>query len=460
MSEPRPLSPFEHLLFRDQRPGFPMCFFLHCHVEGTLDTDRLRAAVREASLRHPLLRSRVRDSWWRPSWRAPDVEPLLEIVRRADSGAGPRAGAGPWRPIDVRRTSGLRMVAIESSPDEWQVVLMIQHAVCDGLAGFEFFGDVWSCYHGAAPAPFRVPSRTVRRPAPAPPTAPPEPAAGTGGQTLGETTRFARFVPAALVRGPADVPAPATPDGLPFQPRWIDRQRSHALKERAAAAGVSVNDIVVAAVMRAALRWNEAAGRPSRRVRVTMPASLKPAGTRAAARVDMGYAFLDRGAEECRDPAVLVRSIGMASRWIQEHRAAEVFLDTLALVDRVPPAMRVVTRIPLPMSTAVVSYVGNVGPRMKIAAERDGGADLPGGLRIAGMSGVPPIRPGTRLAVGVVIYDGRICLTTLCDTRALGSAAAVILPALVHDEVEACALGLADVGRDDWRERAGAAVEP
>ena len=59
-----------------------------------------------------------------------------------------------------------------------------------------------------------------------------------------------------------------------------------------------------------------------------------------------------------------------------------------------------------------------------------------------------------------MIYDGRICLTTLCDTRALGSAAALILPALVRDEVEACTLGLADVGRDGWRERADAAVEP
>ena len=260
------------------------------------------------------------------------------------------------------------------------------------------------------------------------------------------------------------------PRPRPFAPRharraapprvWLDRERTALLKERAAAAGVSVNDLVVAAVMRVAIGWNEAAGRPAPRVRVTMPASLKPAGTRAPACIDMGYAFLDRDAAECADAPGLARSIAAASRWIQEHRAAETFLDTLALVDRVPPAMRLVTRLPVPFSTAVVSYVGNVGPRMKIAAERDGGCDLPGGLRIRSMSGVPPIRPGTRLAVGVVAYDGRLCLTTLCDTAALGGAAEGILGEAIPAELERLAASLATGDGDGWRDRTGNGYGP
>ncbi|NDC64985.1 MAG: hypothetical protein EBZ59_13625, partial [Planctomycetia bacterium] len=81
MSDARPLSPFEHLLLRDQRPGYPMCFFLHCDVEGPLDPQRLRTALIAAAERHPLLRSRVRDSWWRPAWRAADTEPLFVVLR-------------------------------------------------------------------------------------------------------------------------------------------------------------------------------------------------------------------------------------------------------------------------------------------------------------------------------------------------------------------------------------------
>ena len=62
--------------------------------------------------------------------------------------------------------------------------------------------------------------------------------------------------------------------------------------------------------------------------------------------------------------------------------------------------------------------------------------------RIRAMTGVPPVRPGTRLAVGVVVHDGRICLTTLCDRRTLGDSAPGELSEMIHAEVEACAAAL------------------
>lgn len=453
MPDCRPLTPFEHLLFRDTRPGFPMCFYLHCEVEGALDPDRLAAALRAAAVRHPLLRSRVRDSWWRPAWREPDREPEFFLIAPATGGAPPPEGNPLRRAIDVRRSSGIRMVAIPTGPDRWSVVLQVQHTVCDGLAGLEYLGDVWSTYHGGDPAPFRTPSRVVRRLAPAAGPAVADSAPPSPGGLSGEAARFAGFVPSVLARGPAD--GGCAGDVLPYSPRWFDREETASIKSRAAAAGVAINDLIVAAVMRVAVAWNRAAGRPARNVRITMPASLEPPGTRGPAGNDMGYAFLDRDARDCDDTAALVRSLAAASRWIQEHRAARVFVDTLARIDRFPPAMRVLTRVPLPLSTAVVSYVGNVGPRMRIDAPRDGGADLPGGLRITLMAGVPPVRPGTRLAVGVVAYDGRLCLTTLCDERGLGRAAAALLPDAIRAEVLACAAELPASGESGSGDRDG-----
>jgi len=461
MTDARPLSPFEHLLLRDQRPGYPMCFFLHCDVEGNLDTARLRGALEGASRRHPLLRSRVRDSWWRPTWRAADRDPVLVVVRSGAPVAADGDPDSPWRPIDIRRESGVRMVAVETGPSSWRVVLQVQHSACDGLAGLEFLGDVWSLYHGAEPAGFRTPSRVLRRRAAAageaePPADEPPPAqdAAPAGGVAGETVRFAGFLPAALARGPASGPG----DGveayrLPYVPRTLDARSTAAIKERATAAGVAVNDVIVAAVMRAVVEWNLRAGRSCRRLRVTMPASLKPAGTRAPACIDMGYAFLDRDADACRDVPSLVASIAAASRWIQEHRAAGVFLDTLATIDRFPPAMRLVTRVPLPLASAVVSNVGNAGPRMKIGPPPEGVAGAPWAVRLVGVAGVPPVRPGTRLAVGVVFHDGRMALCVQSDPRALGPAAAPLLADLVRDQVVACASALGPDGgagcRDD-----------
>jgi len=468
MPSTRPLTPLEQLLLRDQRPGFPMAFFIHCDVEGPLDPGRLETALRKAASRHPLLRSRVGRTWWRPHWLQPDVEPELlvyrrEVAGRATAGTKDRPADDPWGPIDIRRTSGVRMVAIERSEHAWQVVIQFQHSVCDGLAGIEFFGDVWSLYHGDDPPSFRIPGRTARRAVDPQPAAGPASArqdgpaaaaqAGRGREAARtETIRFASVLPATLARGPADAPAGGPPHDvdtpsrkrpqLPYRVTMFSREETATIKAGAVAASASLNDVVVAAVMRAACAWNAAAGHPAGSVRITMPASLKQPGARAPACNDMGYAFLDRTAAECSQPAQLVRSIAAASRWIQEHRAATVFLHALAGVERLPPLHWLLSRLPVTRSTAVVSYVGNLGTRMRANVPRQDGCDLPADLRITSIAGVPPIRPGTRLAIGVGIYDGQLRLSTLCDERALGRAAATLLPALIRDEVLGCAATL------------------
>lgn len=457
------LSPLEHLLLVDRRPGYPMAFYIHCDVEGPLEPDRLAAALRAAAARHVLPRSRVA-GWWRPRWLPADRQPEFLAVPRGASAAA----IDPWSPARMGQASGMRLIALEGASDSWRVVLQVQHAVCDGLAAIEFLGDVWAHYHGVEPAPFRSPgSRDRDRDRMAPAAAPgveadsaahratpAEPVQPMPSRSLAaEAGRFASFLPAVLAGGPA---APLAPLGgfvwpgppAPYLTFSFDAHQTTAVKRRAAAAGASLNDVVVAAVMRIAHAWNEAAGRRSRSVRITMPVSLRAAGSRGPARNDMSYAFLDRTAAECGRPAELIRSLAAASRWIQEHRAAERFLDTLAGIDRVPGLLWALTRLPLPLSTAVVSYVGNAGTRMRANVPRDGGCDQPGGLRITAVAGVPPVRPGTRLAVGLVMYDGCLNLSMLCDTRALGPAAAGLLADRIRAEVLAVAAALPDSPAD------------
>ena len=73
---------------------------------------------------------------------------------------------------------------------------------------------------------------------------------------------------------------------------------------------------------------------------------------------------------------------------------------------------------------------------------RDGGCDLPGGLRISAVKGAPPIRPGTRLGVGLVIYDGCLHVTAMGDTRALGEAAPLLLTAAIRTAILDCTASL------------------
>jgi hypothetical protein len=418
----RPLAAFEQLMLADARPGHPMTFFLECEVEGPLSLPGLTRAVERAAVRHPLLRSRVAWRSGRPCWLPPDVDPVVET-----------ASADSWRPIDLGRESGVRLVVLPtdqtsgsepqgerpvSAASRHRVVMVAHHAALDGVAAGEFFGDLWACYDGREPPRFSAGRQRGNR----------SESVGRDLTRAGEpglaasTWPFATFRPRPLaaIRQPdaaRGTPAVAKlPDSRPpFETVALDRERTARLRSLAGARGWSLNDLVVAAVMRATGSWNtQAAGRPGN-VRITLPVSLRPVGSRAPARNELGYAFLDRTAEQCRDPHSLAAGLAEASRWIVETGAAAEFLGAAAVLAHRPWLLRLVTRLPVCFSTAVVSTIGDPARRMKAGVRKVDGLDAPGDLVIRAIRGVPPLRPGTRAAVGATTYGGELSLTCLCS---------------------------------------------
>lgn len=317
----RPLTAFEHLMLADARPGHPMNFFLECEVAGPLSLDRLKAAVAAAVQRHPLLRSRVAWQRGRPHWLPPDVEPIVAF-----------ATADAWRPIDLARESGLRLMVLPaihaaeghalgafSAEPRQRIVMVAHHAALDGVAAGEFFGDLWACYHGHEPPRF---SDGRRRGGGGTHSA--GSARATGGASLAPSIwPFASFRPRPLIpiRSDAEtVTAAATRTAHapppPYATISLARDTTARLRALAAANGWSLNDLVVAAVMQSANGWNERAGGRAGNVRITLPVSLRAIGSRGPARNDLGYAFLDRTAAQCRDRSSLVAGLAQASRWI------------------------------------------------------------------------------------------------------------------------------------------------
>lgn len=411
----------------DARVGHPLCFFVECDVEGVLDEDRLRAALVAASARHPLLCSRVIRRGWRSHWSEPDVAPRL-LWR-------PDGSAAPWRPPNLGVESGVRLVVLDGpGPGRHRVILHVQHAVCDGLAAFEFLGDLWACYDGREPPPFTTP---VRPGSTADPTTP----ATTAADMRRDAAAFSRFRPAPLapLRGRRD--GARTPDPLapPYVPRVFDRDLTTRLRRGATRRGISVNDVVVAAVMRAAIAWNEqTAGAPGN-VRINVPVSLRPPGSRQPARNVLGYAFLDRTPGECRDREPLAASIATATRWILGTNAAAEFLVGLRPFDRVPGLLRLLTRLPLCHATGVVSCAGDPSRRMRSGVVKVDGLDAPGGVVIRGIWGVPPLRPRTRVAIGATTYAGALALCCTCSAGPDRHDAASRFLDLVQPELEAFA---------------------
>lgn len=395
---PRPLAGFEHLMLADARAGHPMMFFLECEVEGPLCLTKLRAAVAAAARRHPLVCSRIAWKGSRPHWLSPDVEPVLEL-------GGPDA----WRPLDLNTESGLRLVVVPTG-GRHRIVMVAHHAAIDGVAASEFFGDLWAHYDGREPPAFSPGRRRQRSPAAA--------ASLTRPGAYSGTWPFVSFRPQPLARV-AGFAAAGVPGDLPLEPPFashsLDRDLTTAVRGVVAANGWSLNDLVVAAVMRAAGRWNERAGGRAGNVRITLPVSLRPPGSRSPACNELSYAFLDRTPAACRDARHLAAGLAEASRWIVDTDAAREFLTAAAVLSQRPWLLRAITRLPVCFSTAVVSTIGDPSRRMKAGVPKRAGLDAPGDLVIRAIRGVPPLRPGTRAAVGATTYAGELSLTCLCS---------------------------------------------
>ena len=358
-----------------------------------------------------------------PAWREPDRDPAVESP----------GGGDVWRPIDLRRESAARFVILADGSDaagRWRVVLMMHHAACDGIAACEIWGDVWTLYHGGRLPPFRDGGARSR-----PPVAAATPAAEAPNwwQSLRD---FAALLPQPLVRR-AHQRGGSTPRPHPFATLVVDEDRTNRLRMAALALGGTLNDLFVAAGLRAAAAWNDRYGAgPARRpLRVNMPVSLRPLGSRLPAVNAIGYAFLDRTVAECGEIAPLVASVAAASRWVQDTGAAGEFVRTVRWLAAIPGLLWLVCRMPGCLATLVASNVGDVARRMRADIPHADRLGIPGGLRIEQAAGVPPIRPGTGVAMGIVTYGFTTTLSALADTARLGPDAAEVFLDLVDEEL-------------------------
>lgn len=111
-------------------------------LRGTLDVTALRSAVAELVRRHEVLRTSFPSTadgvpWQSVSDSIPDID-LVDLADRAadEARAGVRAGAAALLAEPFRLDIGplLRAVLFRVAPDEHALVLVVHHAVCDGVS--------------------------------------------------------------------------------------------------------------------------------------------------------------------------------------------------------------------------------------------------------------------------------------------------------------------------------------
>ena len=423
------LSPFDVLMLLDERPGYPMCFFIETHLSGDFSIQRLRTAVEIAITRHPRLRSQVqhnKQGWlWVPSDKLPQV---VQLQCSADR----ESQAIAFRAFNIRQESGIRFIVIPEGDQQWSIVLQVHHSVCDGLAALEFLGDTWSLYHGNKPTDLKTHSRTKSTQTYSDNNA--NPNAKEDHQHTRQTIAFATFRPSSIASSRNTKGVSHTKK--PFQSFTLPTTLVKSLRQRASQAGATTNDIIVAASILTIHEWNKRQGKAGKRIRITMPVSLRPPRERQPASNQIGYAFLDRHPSQLHDTQAVLTSIAEASRWIQYSGAAGMFLVVLGVFLNRTWLLRLITRLPTCFSTAVVSNIGNVQSRMKANVPKTNGCNNPGGLIITNITGVPPVRPGTALSVGITAYCGQLTITTMIDSSRLAPDDGIQLTALLQSQIE------------------------
>jgi len=418
-----PLTGFEEYMLLDDRPSHPMVIVARFDFQGSDPPATLADAFTTALLQEPLLTARIeRTRGGRPRW-VPAAMPTLAFAALADH-VSMETLVPPLPRLDPDRGPMLNACVL-CGTQHWSIVIAAHHAACDGLALVGFVDRWLTLAADRQPAGPRDPGGPIS-------------ALRGRGRVARSWGEFARMLP-RLAKGlegvwqfighevldlgfgaPDDARFPDSTDAL-WQPTilsiTLDEASVAALQRRARDARVTVNDLLLTALVETIGRHVEAEGGPREHrawIRVATPISLRTKADRslpAANRVSM--VFLDRPAIAGRDEPRLRRGFREEMDVIRGHHLGHVFPLSLEAGRWLPGGLRRATRRPSPQATAVLSNLGRCFHRP--AAPEDAGALWMDRNRLVDWWIVPPVRPGTALAMATHETRGRRTITCHVD---------------------------------------------
>lgn len=410
---PLPLVPFERYFLSDDRHAYPMNFRLRMNFAGTPDRQRLAAAWKSGLARHPLLSARLQQGSWHPSDNI--IPPIWE---------GPEGHSAPEHPFDLQEAPGAQLHVLPG-PEGATLDFRFHHAVCDAVGALQFAGDVLAFYHAASIGRANhemlepLDAQLLRQRQAFDITLPGQVSAGQVLlTTLKEGWRILSCWPIQLTGRKVQ---PATPPL--FLEHATDPELYTRLQQRAAESDVTTNDLMLRDLFLTIAAWNRTRGKLRARswIRVIMPISLRgPRDVAMPATNLLGYALVGRRVSDCDNSDRLLSSLTAETRLIKDWALGAVFVNAITLLDRVPGMLSLMTGFCRQFTTVIYSNLGN--PEHRLSAElpeRDGRLRA-GDLELRSFSGAPPVRPGTRLAMMLTQYGGRLVLGAHVDGRWFG----------------------------------------
>ncbi len=270
----RPFSVVDELNCYFDSPAEPNNVQLEAWLSGHLSPERLRAAVAAVLADVPASRARrAAGAWWRAgyAWEFPadaDIDPVSVAGWRNDGELDDARGRFLAAAPDLDRSPPFRLL-LAQGPAWDSLILNAHHAAFDGRSCLRLLCLIADRYGGrppGAPAPDRIPDTIPDR------VSDPRPLPGRPPLPARNTVRIAP----QHADGHADGHAASGEPGYGLS--LLEWPGVPAASRSPGEAPVTVNDLLIAALMRAVTRWNAARGRRPGQIRITMPVDTRPPG--------------------------------------------------------------------------------------------------------------------------------------------------------------------------------------
>jgi NRPS condensation-like uncharacterized protein len=422
------LNVLDELYLHLNRDEEPWTVHLEVRVEGTVNANRLKAAVREAAARHPLARAQLADHRGtdvRYSWQIADElddVPLQieqcktdaevgEVRDRVLSEAPPLDRPGPFT------------LALAHAPGGDSVILNLHHAAGDGMAALRLMGSIARAYAGEYdPVPDLDPLavrdvRAMVRPG-----------------SIGERIQRSRAALDYLTRG-VTPPTRIESDGATEEPGYgfeLLRLGPDELKRVVAlrSGDATVNDVLLAGLAMAIREWNERHGGDAGTTYLTMPINLRPPEWRHEVVGNYAsYVSVQLGPDDQTDIETAVAAAAGRTQRIKDDGVAGLIVDLFTAPTALPTAVkkRLQDLIPLTANLAVdTAVLSNLGRLESVPSMGDAGA-----VREVWFS--PPGRMPLGLSLGAASIAEELFLTVRYCHTLLGADEASDFAALLHD---------------------------
>jgi NRPS condensation-like uncharacterized protein len=421
---PLPLSPFEEYMVKDDRPAYPMLFFVRLRFQGRIEREVFEQALRTAIDRHPLLSARIqrvgrnrhqwvlmRDTSLPITWSAP-----------VNASGYPLTGR-----VDLYMGIGLHVFVIDNG-DNQDLVLRIHHACADGKGIFRFAEDLLVAY--ANPEGISHPESVLR---PANSSLLPRRAHyGLDSRSwwrvlpkqifgLRGTQRFFVRHPSPLTTHLPHAQDSELPDEFPaVATATLEAAEQAALRGMARQFRATTNDLLVRDLFLAlgAFRRQYDTPRGSDWLRLSIPVNLRnPSDGHMTAANIVSMVFLDCRMRDLQRPGRLLRRISAEMGRIKKYELGLTFVLIARLLHALPGAFDLMARTRRCLGTGVFSNLGRVLDETQLP--RDGHQLLVGNLRLYQAEFAPPFRPLSCASFSATQLIGRLHLALHYDPRIL-----------------------------------------